>query len=191
MGKEEDIQRINEEITARFSKIEAAVSSAETMAGLFEILFDGIEKEFEVPFVWLTLIDHEKAAPVIAAVQSSEILQNRLCVVPPELLENILPEGLKPILANKDLQPFYKLMPPSRKYFVRSLAVVPFVLDGQMIGTWNNGDADAGRYTADMDTALLSCLAEKISLQLTQLVAGKNAVSDNNQNNEQPGGIHG
>ena len=191
MRKKEDIQRINEEIAARFRKIEADLSAAETVAVLFESLFDGIEKEFSVPFVWLTLMDHENAAPLIEAVNASDILKSRLSVVSPELFEKILPGGMKPILANKDLPPFYKLMPQSRKYFVRSMAVVPFALDGQVIGAWNNGDADAGRYAADMDTALLSSLADKISQQLTQLVAGPDAVSHHHQNNEQPGGLHG
>ena len=192
MDKKEDIQRINEDIAARFSKIEDDVSSAETIAGLFEVLFNGIEKEFAVPFVWLTLIDHVNAAPLIKVVNESDSLKNRLCVVSQELFEKIIPEGLKPVLANKDLPPFYKLLPPSRKYFVKSLAVVPFALDGQTIGSWNNGDAVADRYTADMDTVLLASLARRISLQLTRLAAaGSNAASKNNQNDEQPGGLHG
>jgi len=191
MGKKEDIERINEEIAARFGRIEAGISSAETIAGLFEALLTGIEKEFDVPFVWLTLIDLENAVPLIDAVNASDVLKNRLCVISQELFEKTLPGGLKPVLANKDLQPFYKMMPPSRKYFVRSIAAAPFALDGQVIGAWNNGDADPDRYTADMDSTLLSALAGKISLKLTQLAAGKEAVSDHNQNNEQPGGLHG
>ena len=177
MGKKEDIQRINEEIAARFSKIEDDVSSAGTIAGLFEALLDGIEKEFAVPFVWLTLIDNVNAAPLIKVINASDILKNRLCVVSQELFEKIMPEGLKPVLANKDLSPFYKLLPSSRKYFVKSLAIVPFTLDGQTIGSWNNGDAVADRYAADMDSALLASLARRISLQLTRLAAGNNAVS--------------
>jgi uncharacterized protein YigA (DUF484 family) len=174
MGRQENIQRLNEEIAARFHKIEDGLCAAETIAGLFEILLAGIEKEFGVPFVWLTIIEHENAAPVLKAVHASDILKSRLAVVSPELFEQILHGELKPVLANKDLQPFYKLMPPDRKYFVRSIAAVPFALDGQIIGTWNNGDADTDRYMADMDTALLSSLAEKISLRLTQLAAVKN-----------------
>jgi uncharacterized protein YigA (DUF484 family) len=191
MGKEEDIQRVNEAIAARFRKIEAGVSSAETIAGLFETLLTGIEKEFDVPFVWLTFIDQENAAPLMTAVNASDILKNRIGVVSSELFAEILPEGLKPVLANKDIQPFYKLLPPSRKYFVRSIAVVPFALDGQIIGAWNNGDADPDRYAADMDTALLSILAGRISLRLTQLVAGKSGISDHRDPDEQPGGLHG
>ncbi|MEE9913445.1 MAG: DUF484 family protein [Deltaproteobacteria bacterium] len=187
MGKEEDIQRINEEIGLRFSRIGAGVNAAETIAGLFESLLAGIEKEFEVPFVWLALTDDEKAAPVAARVQSSKILRNRLGVVSQELLEKLLPQGHKPLLSNQDLQPFYRLMPPARKYFARSLAVVPMALDGQIIGVWINGDADPERYSADMDVTLLAQLALTVSRRLTELAAVKSDASAN----EQPGGLHG
>jgi uncharacterized protein YigA (DUF484 family) len=170
MDKKEDIKRINEELAASFSKIEAKLPEDQTIAGLFETLFAGIEKEFAVPFVWLTLIDNEKSTPVIAAIKSSDILRTRLCVILPELFRQILPSGLKPVLVNKDLQPFYKLLPPSSKYFVKSLAIVPFCIGDQIIGSWNNGDAVGDRYTPNMETGLLSKLAVSVSRCLTRLV---------------------
>ncbi len=170
MDKREDVQRINEELAASFSKIEARLPEDLTIAGLFETLFEGIEKEFSIPFVWMTLMDSEKAAPVIAAVKSSDILANRLCVISPQLFGQILPSGIKPVLVNKDLQPFYKLLPASSKYFVKSLAIVPFSIGNEIIGSWNNGDAVGDRYTPDMDTDLLSKLAVSVSRSLTILV---------------------
>jgi uncharacterized protein YigA (DUF484 family) len=170
MDKREDIQRINEQLAARFSRIEARLPEDQTIAGLFETLFAGIEKEFTVPFVWMTLMDSEKAAPVIAAVKSSDILRTRLCVITPELFSQIISSGLKPVLVNKDLQPFYKLLPPSSKYFVKSLAIVPFCIGDQIIGSWNNGDAVGDRYTPNMETGLLSNLAVSVSRCLTKLV---------------------
>lgn len=189
MGKEEDLKSINEIMAARFKKIEDGVVSAENIAGLFENLLEGIEKEFSVPFVWLTLIDHEKVAPVINEIKSSEILKSRFSVVPQELFEKILPGSSKPVLANKGLQPFYRLLPPSRKYFVKSIAVVPFAMDGQIIGTWNNGDADANRYEPDMKTDLIEALAAQLSRKLSQLVADKNVASDQTGNNNPSGGF--
>jgi uncharacterized protein YigA (DUF484 family) len=170
MDKKEDIKRINEELAARFSNVEARLPEDQTIAGLFETLFAGIEKEFAVPFVWLTLQDSEKAAPVIAAVKSSDILRSRLCVISPELFSQILPSGMKPVLVNNDLQPFYKLLPPTSKYFVKSLAIVPFCVGDQIIGSWNNGDASADRYTPEMETGLLAKLAQSVSRSLTRLV---------------------
>jgi hypothetical protein len=68
------------------------------------------------------------------------------------------------------LQPFYKLLPSSSKYFVKSLAIVPFSIGDQIIGSWNNGDAVGDRYTRDMETGLLSKLAESVSRSLTALL---------------------
>lgn len=190
MGNEEDMKSINEIIAERFKKIEAGVEAAETIPGLFENLIDGIENEFTVPFVWLTLIDHETAAPVLHEIKSSDLLKSRLSVVSKELFDNILPGGMKPVLANQNLQLFYRLLPHSRKYFIRSIAVAPFALDGQIIGSWNNGDADINRYEPDMKTDLIESLAGKLSAQLTRLVARKNETPGIVANHQQPGGAN-
>jgi len=188
MDNEDDLKSINDIIAARFHKVEEGILSAETISGIFENLLDGIEKEFTVPFVWLTLMNHENAAPVINEIILSDFLKSRFSIVSPELFDHILTAGMKPVLANKDLKLFYKLLPPSRKYFVRSIAVVPFALDGRIIGTWNNGDADANRYEPDMKTDLIEALAAQVSLKLSQLAADKNGVPDPGGDNCPSGG---
>ncbi len=171
MNKTEDIERVNTKIAACFRKIETGLSEAKDIAGLFEILFAGIEKEFKVPYVWLTLMDTVNNKPIIAAIKSSDVLQDRLKVIIPELFREILPAGLKPVLVNKDLQPYYKLLPSNRKYFVKSLALVPFKVNDEIAGSWNNGDAYHDRYTPDMETNLLQNLAQSVSVRLTELVS--------------------
>lgn len=171
MDETNEIRRINLEISLKFGNIEVRLSHAKSIAGLFETLFAGIEKEFAVPFVWLTLVDSENTAPVIAAVQSSGVLKNRLNVISPVLFENILPTGLKPVLANKELQSYYKLLPPANKFFVKSLAIIPFNIRDEIAGSWNNGDVLSDRYLPDMDTGLLQKLGQKVSLRLTELVS--------------------
>jgi uncharacterized protein YigA (DUF484 family) len=169
----EDIERINTKIAISFAKIETGLSEAVDIAGLFEILFTGIEKEFKVPYVWLTLMDTVNNKPIIAAIKSSDVLQDRLKVITPELFREILPAGLKPVLVNKDLQPYYKLLPSNRKYFVKSLALVPFKVNDEIAGSWNNGDAYHDRYTPDMETNLLQKLAHLVSVRLIELVSIK------------------
>jgi hypothetical protein len=171
MNKTEDIERINTKIAASFAKIETGLSEAGNIPGLFEILFTEIEKEFKVPYVWLTLIDTLDNKPIIAAIKSSDVLQDRLKVITPELFREILPAGLKPVLVNKDLQPYYKLLPSNRKYFIKSLALVPFKVNNEIAGSWNNGDAYHDRYTPDMETNLLQNLSHSVSLRLIELVA--------------------
>ncbi len=171
MDKTNEIRRINLEISMKFSNIEVHISHTKNIAGLFETLFAGIEKEFAVPFVWLTLVDKENTAPVITAVKSSGVLKNRLSVVSPALFEHILPAGSPPVLANKELQLYYKLLPPANKFFVKSLAIIPLKINGEIAGSWNNGDVLSDRYMPDMDTGLLQKLGQKVSLRLTELVS--------------------
>jgi uncharacterized protein YigA (DUF484 family) len=171
MDETDEIRRRNLEISMKFSKIEGDLPKAKNIAGLFETLFAGIEKDFAVPFVWLTLVDNEDTASIAAAIKSSAMLKNRLNVISPALFQQILPAGAKPILANKELQPYYKLLPPSNKYFVKSLAIVPFKIGEEIAGSWNNGDVVSDRYIPEMETDLLQKLAQKVSLRLTELTS--------------------
>lgn len=171
MNNKENIERINTKIACGFEKIEKRLSQSQNVAELFELLLSEIEKEFEVPFVWITLTDVQNAEPVIAAIKSSDVLKDRLKVIKQELFSEILPSGLKPVLVNKDLQRYYKLLPSNRKYFIKSLAVVPFRLNDEIIGSWNNGDAFHDRYTPDMETTLLENLARSVSGRLAELVS--------------------
>lgn len=190
MNSENDPQYVNEIIAERFKKIEDGIRSSENIPQLFENLLEGVEKEFSVPFVWLTLMDHEKAAPVINELKLSDVLKNRFSVVSLEWFEKNLPGSMKPVLANRHLRPFYRLLPPKRKYFVKSIAVVPFAIDGQIIGTWNNADADAARYEPDMKTDLIESLAAKLSRKLSELAADKNGPSGQSGQHNPPGGFH-
>lgn len=170
MNKKENVDDINTKISAGFENIEKKLTGAKTVADLFEVLFTAIEKEFEVPFVWLTLKNNAGARHLIDAAKSSDILKDRLNVIKPELFDEIFPSGLKPVLVNKNLNKFYKLFPPSRKYFVKSLALVPFKMNDEIVGSWNNGDARLNRYTPDMQTNLLQKLAHTLSARLKEIV---------------------
>ncbi|NTW07603.1 MAG: hypothetical protein HGA29_07140 [Syntrophaceae bacterium] len=168
----DEIKRINQEISVKFGKIEVHIAHAKSITGLFETLFADIEKEFAVPFVWLTLVEKEITAPVIEAVESSAVLKNKLGVISEDLFNRILSDGLQPVLANKDLQPFYKLLPSTNKFFVKSLAAIPLYINDEVVGSWNNGDILSDRYRPDMDTRLLQKLGQKISARLTELASG-------------------
>ncbi len=170
MDKKENMDDINTKIAAGFENIEKKLAEAKNVAGLFEILFEAIEKEFEVPFVWLTLKNNVGARHLIEAVKSSDILKDRLNVIRPELFCEIFPSGLKPVLVNKNLNKYYKLFPANRKYFVKSLALVPFKMNDEIVGSWNNGDARLNRYTPDMQTNLLQKLAHAVSVRLNEII---------------------
>ncbi|MDI6741267.1 MAG: DUF484 family protein [Smithella sp.] len=170
MKKKENLEHINSKISSGFEKIERKLLEAKNVAGLFEILFEEIEKEFQVPFVWLTLSDNAKALPVAEALKSSEALKERLNLIKQEKFQEIFYSGLKPILVNKNLKPYYKLFPANQKYFVKSMAMVPFKIKGEVAACWNNGDSDQSRYAPDMETSLLQKLSHAVSKRLDDLI---------------------
>lgn len=173
MNTEEGLKDINQIIAASFGKVAQSILAAETVSSLFENLLDGIEREFAIPFVWLTLIENETTGLLINELNSSEMLKDRYSVVSEDFINTVIPAGIKPVLANRDLKPFYRLLPPDRKYFIKSIAVVPFTIGGRLAGTWNNGDADANRYEPDMKTDFIENLAGQISHRLDVIVGKK------------------
>ena len=172
MKHTEEIKKINEQISQRFNRIEAGINATRDIPALFETLFSGIQKEFDIPFVWVALIDRQDTASMIAAVEASETLKNRFCVLSAESFGSIIPDVTKPVLANRNLQPCYRLLPPARKYFIKSLAMVPFELQGRIAGVWNCADPSAERFTPEMETDLLAAFGRALSRRLTELAAG-------------------
>ena len=175
MNQNEDIRRHNDSVAQRFSKIEAGIDAARGIDTVFKTLFYGVETEFDLPFVWLTLIDEAHTQPLISAVTATEHLKNRLCILTPEAFSRLIPNAGSPVLANRDLAPYYRLLPPRCKYFIKSLAVVPFMIDTRVAGSWNNGDSAAERYSPEMETELLAGLGRALSRKLSQLVSSASA----------------
>ena len=169
MKQEDKLKQVNEEIARRFTSIKNKLNGASDIAGMLEILFDEVENEFQIPFVWLTLVDENKNATVIEAVKSSDKLKTRLNLISRAVFEKLLKEGVKPVLINNNLKPYYKLFPQSKKYFAKSMAIVPLCLNDEIIGSWNNGDVSPERYAPDMDKDILEKFANLISNRLTEI----------------------
>lgn len=170
MNKKENIERINTKIASGFEKIEMKLAEAKDAAGLFENLFTGVEEEFGVPFVWLTVADTKKNMRFIEAAKSSDFLKDRLNIVKPDFFKEIFSSGLKPVLVNNNLTAYYRLFPEHRKYFVKSMALVPFKINGELSASWNNGDAVQSRYAPDMETNLLQKISRLISSRLDEFI---------------------
>ena len=165
------IVKKNEEIARKFSKIETKISLASSASELFEVLLPGIEEEFAIPFVWLSLVTNGKLSSLIETLSSSEIFKDRLNIIEQAAFLDLIAHDTMPVLANDDLKPFYKLFPQSKKFLIKSLAIAPLTLDGDIIGSLNHGDFSRLRYQLGMDTSLLKRLAMKVSSCLSNIMA--------------------
>jgi uncharacterized protein YigA (DUF484 family) len=165
-----DIHKANDEIARKFGGIEADLAVCRGIGELFERLLLGSEEAFGIPFVWLSLLQGPETEALLKLLGKSDILQDRINIIAPAPFLEILPDVAHPLLASGDLRPFFRLMPPNVKYFLRSLAIAPFTCHDCLVGSLNHGDASPARYRPGMDTALLDHLARTLSEQLSRLL---------------------
>ncbi len=167
-----DILKVNDEIARRFAMIEANLALCQSAVELFERLLTDLKESFGIPFVWLTLIRSPETKPLLKAIEASELLRDHLNRLSPEVFQEILPDPSKPLLVSGDLRPFFRMLPPARKFFIRSLAVSPLMLRGHLIGSLNHGDASPTRYEPGLDTTLIEHLSRRVSVRLDECLPG-------------------
>ncbi|MBW1721705.1 MAG: sensor domain-containing diguanylate cyclase [Deltaproteobacteria bacterium] len=161
----------NEDISQRFFEVEVSILSTLNFADFFERLLTEIKEKFDIPYVWLSLIDENDLVPLIGALASSPLLKERLNIIDRKNFLEIVGNRKEPLLVNEDLRPFYRMFPPNEKYLIRSAAILPIFLNQELIGSLNHGDPSAERYVPGMNTTLLERLAVKISICLSNVTA--------------------
>lgn len=163
--------RINEEIAQKFYEIEISILSILNFRDLFEKLLTEIREKFGVPYVWISMIDQSEVSDLIKMLESSKALKERLNVIDKDAFLNLIANETQPRLISGDLKPYYRLLPQGQMYFIRSLAIAPITLDGEIIGSLNQADLSRLRYRPGMDTRLLERLAVKVSICLSNVTA--------------------
>jgi diguanylate cyclase (GGDEF)-like protein len=166
-----EIMRTNEGIARKFFAVEQKILTIDNFKGLFEELLFHIEDAFGVPHVWVAIAKGSELSLMLKAAESSTLLQRRLKLVPKQTLTDLFGDKIVPILANRQLGRFYPLLPGSHKYLIRSLAIAPLTMDGELVGSLNQADSNATRYQPDMDSFFLAQLAVKVSLCLANVTA--------------------
>jgi len=174
MNETVDIMKINEEIAQKFRKIEEVLPSSRTIKDLFEKLLTQIEKEFHIPFVWISILNEHNLADMIKVFKSSKTLKDRINVIDRATFLDLVTESTTPKLVNDNLKPFYKLLPRKKKYFIKSLAIAPIIVNREIIGSINYGDFSSLRYQPGMDTSLLEKLVFSVSGRLSSIMDGGN-----------------
>ena len=170
MDEHADILKTNEEIAKKINKIEKHLPSFLNAKDLFEKLLVQIQEEFSIPFVWISVAAETGFASLIQLLRSSHIIKERLNIIDRATFLNIIGESAKPVLVNNDLKPFYKLLPRKKKFFIKSIAIAPIVVNNEIIGSINLGDFSNLRYQPGMDTGLLEQLVGNVSLCLSNFM---------------------
>jgi len=163
--------RKNQEIAQKFFEIETSVLSILNFKDFLERLLTEIQDKRDIPYVWISMIDKSNVADMIQKAAPSEILTERTNFIDREVFLKLINNKTDPILVNDGLATFHALLPRQYKHHIRSLAIAPLTLDGEIIGSLNHGDHSAFRYRPDMDTTLLKQLATIVSICLSNVMA--------------------
>jgi diguanylate cyclase (GGDEF)-like protein len=161
----------NEKITKKFTEIETSILTILNFKDLFEMLLTQIQEKFNVPYVWITMIDNCEISNLLKNIKTSTILKERINIVDRDKFIKLTGAPNASILANQNLRPYFKLLPPKKKFFIKSLAIVPLFLDGEMIGSLNQADFSKGRFKPGIDTSSLDQLGLRVSLCLSNVTA--------------------
>ncbi|MFZ0725143.1 MAG: DUF484 family protein [Desulfobacterales bacterium] len=166
-----DILQHNEKIARRFFEIEKRVLTVLNYTDLFEVLLAEIRQKFRVTYAWMTLIEKSDISDFIQQIESSDRLKARLNLIAKEEFVKLAGSQMSPLLVNRDLKPYERLLPQSCNFAVQSMAIAPISLDGEIIGSLNQADISRRRFHPGMDTSLLEQLAVKVSLCLSNVTA--------------------
>jgi diguanylate cyclase (GGDEF)-like protein len=161
----------NEEIARKFAAVETAILSILKFRDLFEVLLTEIRERFKIPYVWISMIENSDLQSLISSLASSEMLRERMSVIDRQSFRDLVGSTMTPVLVNENLRPYFKLLPQKKKYFIKSMAMAPLSLDGEIIGSLNQADFSPERFSPGIDTSLLEQLAVKVSLCLSNVTA--------------------
>lgn len=164
--------RENEQTAKKFYEVEKKILSILRFKDLFDALLAEIKGQFNIPYVWLSIIENSEAHRLIESISDMDAeLKASINIIDRSAFFALIGRQTEPILANSELKPFFKLLPAERHYLVKSMAIAPITMDGEIIGSLNQGDAAQGRFEPGMDTSLLEQLATKVSLCLSNVTA--------------------
>lgn len=164
--------RHNEQIALKFFEIERCILSIGRCDQFVSTLTREVQKQFNVPYVWVNLIDEAPLSHLMEALEKTVDLRDRVLFTRRRSMIDIIKSSSRTVLVNNDLAQCIDIIPPVYRDIISSVAISPLTIDGELVGLFCQADSDSTRYdAATKDTFLLDQLAIKISICLSNVTA--------------------
>ncbi len=164
--------RENERIALKFFEIERCILSIGRCDQFVSTLTREVQKQFNVPYVWINLINESPLSHVIENLEKTTDLKDRVLFTRRTAIVDIIKSENKTILINEGISVCREVIPASYRDVVSSMAISPLTMDGVLVGLFCQADSNADRYNpGTKDTFLLDQLAIKISICLSNVTA--------------------
>ncbi len=159
--------RQNEDKMRRFDLLQRQLIGADSLPDLIQLLLSEYQLAFGVEFVTLALVDQEyEIARMLESGRERELsLPGLTLLSTPFTLEKLYGARRTPHLGPFDSLP-HQILFDAPTDGIASVALLPLVRRGVVIGSLHFGSTNSGRYVADCGTAFLERLAEFIAICL-------------------------
>lgn len=158
--------RRNEDKMRRFDQLERRLIGAQSLVELLQALLTDYKAAFGIEFVSLALIDREyEVTRILEANLGSESLDGLLLLQSAELLEPLYQNQCSTYLCAFDPElhgPLFEAPVAA----IASVALLPLMRQGELIGSLHLGSSVAERYGAEAGTDFLDRLAAVVALCL-------------------------
>lgn len=163
--------KANEEIARKFFMVETKILTILNFKDLFNVLLSEIKEKFNVSYVWISMIEKSELSKLVWSAGSSGTLKEHLNMIKRSMFTELAGNTMKPILLNSNLKPYFKLLPHGKIHDIKSIAISPLSLHGEVVGSLNQADTSKLRFQPGLDTDFLEQISVKVSLCLSNVVA--------------------
>ena len=161
----------NEEIARNLFAIEVSILNISSTRAFLELLLNSVLDKFAIKIGWYSVIDSSHTQPLINALKSSEDLTGKWTVLSSVDYLQATKGEREPILDHRKLERFSVMTPNTIRARVKSLAVLPLLIDGRLAGSLNLADDTAERYQSEKEVFFLQQLSVKASLCMSAVVS--------------------
>lgn len=167
---EQLIERVrqNEDIARRLFEIEVQIMNIGHCSDFFDQLLSLVAEKFTIEHVWVSLTDSLVNDHILRTIggDKKEDKNPALHVLGTMDFLQATQSSREPVLVNKGFNRYRCLIPKPIYAELGSMAVLPLVVDGKIIGSLNLGASSAERYDPSKDSFFLKQLAVKASISL-------------------------
>lgn len=158
--------RANEVIARNLFEIETEIINITQCSEFFGQLLQMVRDKFSIEYAWVAITDTPANAHFIdslARVESDCDVYRKVSMI--DFLQ-ITQSTREPVLKNERIPQLRAMIPKSFLPYLKSLAILPLVLEKKVVGALVLGSPDASRYSPRKDHFFLQQLAVKVSLSL-------------------------
>jgi len=159
--------RANELKMQRFEQVEHRLISARSMSDLVNLLLDEYRNAFAIDAVSLILVDHDQeVSRILGSERAEDARMQALTLVPTSApIKALYGDALRPCLGPYRAVEHQHLF-VGAKVPLASVALLPLVRHGELIGSFHFGSSDPARYEHHAGTRFLERLVAVISVCL-------------------------